>query len=61
MHLRVQLKKTLQCLNKSVFDKFEKLFRNSHAIAKASRPQILHGLQDLMRKRALMLGRHTEM
>lgn len=38
MHLQVQLKKTLQSLNKSVFDKFEKLFRNSHAIAKASRP-----------------------
>lgn len=31
-------KKTLQSLNKSVFDKLEKLFRNSHAIAKASRP-----------------------
>lgn len=38
MHLQVQLKKTLQFLKKSVFDKLEKLFRNSHAIAKASRP-----------------------
>lgn len=39
MHLPVQLKKkTLQSLNESVFDKLEKLFRNSHALAKASRP-----------------------
>lgn len=31
-------KKTLQSLNKSVLEKLEKLFRNSHALAKASRP-----------------------